>query len=328
MKNQSNQKMKCALIVLGMHRSGTSALTGVLNSLGVELGKELYAPQKGVNERGFWEHSDIVDAHDEIFSLIGSSWDDLLPLPHNWHELEVLKPVYKRLTYYVKRDFSQSIMWGLKDPRMSILLPIWKKIFKELDIQPHFLIIFRHPSEVAKSLEARNSFPKEKSAHLWISHNISSEFHTRGGQRTFVAFDDLMSDTENTFLSVEDRLDINFPINVRTAAKEFNEFISPSLRHHKSNSISASSEIELIAEDLFTILQESTINSNLHNRFDQISTRFIANINKVPYYWHQHLRSTGLREGKHKLLYYKVYNSLSWRLVKPIWWIEKLFKDK
>ena len=85
-------KTSTALIILGMHRSGTSLLSGLLSQVGVVMGKRLYAPQTGVNEKGFWEHEDIVDTHDELLLTLNSQWDDVLPLPDKWWENRTVQP--------------------------------------------------------------------------------------------------------------------------------------------------------------------------------------------------------------------------------------------
>src|SRR5215469_9555194 len=72
-----------AVFVLGMHRSGTSAVTRVLNLLGVELGTGLMAASPD-NERGYWEHLGIVQEHDQLLEALGSSWDDVRALPPDW----------------------------------------------------------------------------------------------------------------------------------------------------------------------------------------------------------------------------------------------------
>ena len=101
-----------ALIILGMHRSGTSLLTGLLSQVGVKMGRRLYAPQKGVNEKGFWEHEDIVDTHDELLLHLGSQWDDLLPLDKEWWKADVVQPFVDRLTGLVRTGFFQRARLG------------------------------------------------------------------------------------------------------------------------------------------------------------------------------------------------------------------------
>ena len=65
-----------ALFVLGMHRSGTSALTGLLHRLGVVLGEHLL-PASEDNPRGYWENADIVAVHERLMASLGWTWDDI-----------------------------------------------------------------------------------------------------------------------------------------------------------------------------------------------------------------------------------------------------------
>ena len=74
------QQKRTAIIVLGMHRTGTSALTRVLNLLGAELGSDLLAAQPD-NETGIWEHRPIMEIHERILGALDSDWHDVRPLP-------------------------------------------------------------------------------------------------------------------------------------------------------------------------------------------------------------------------------------------------------
>lgn len=69
--------------MLGIHRSGTSALMKTVSFVGVSLGKDLAAPRPD-NPTGFWEHRGIVAQHDALLSRLGSYWDDPFPLPEGW----------------------------------------------------------------------------------------------------------------------------------------------------------------------------------------------------------------------------------------------------
>ena len=80
-----------AVIVLGMHRSGTSALAGTLQRLGLDLGDGLM-PANAENERGFFEHLEIVDIHDRLLATLDSSWDDPNSLEPGWVERPEVEP--------------------------------------------------------------------------------------------------------------------------------------------------------------------------------------------------------------------------------------------
>ena len=78
----STDYLSRSIIVLGMHRSGTSALTGVLSYLGADPGPSLIPGIEGINPKGFWEHSEIVKVHNNLLTALGSSWDDERALPN------------------------------------------------------------------------------------------------------------------------------------------------------------------------------------------------------------------------------------------------------
>ena len=156
-----------------MHRSGTSAIAGVLNLLGVNLGSNLYPPQPH-NPLGLWEHREIIETHEELFGLFGRPWFDYLePLPESWWQDPKIRPIKEKLSEVVKRDFSNSSIWGIKDPRLCRLLPLWHSIFREVQCNPRCIHIIRNPLEVQTSLKKRNNLSNNVSLLLWLQHILS-----------------------------------------------------------------------------------------------------------------------------------------------------------
>ena len=126
-----------AIIVLGMHRSGTSALTGVLNLVGVNLGENLLPP-KSDNPAGFWEHRDLVQIHEKLLQALNSSWDDVRALPEGWWNSETTQKHTLEILNILKRDFADSSFWGVKDPRICRFLPIWLPLLEQTGSKPYF----------------------------------------------------------------------------------------------------------------------------------------------------------------------------------------------
>ena len=164
-----------ALFILGMHRSGTSALTGVLSLLGVDPGPSLSPGMAGVNPKGFWEHQEIVTIHERLLGALDSSWDDARLLPADWWQLPEVTAFRSELLAVLRRDFTTSPLWLLKDPRLCRLLPLWLDIIDELGIAPHFILCLRHPNEVAMSLSRRDGISTEHATLLWLEHLVESE---------------------------------------------------------------------------------------------------------------------------------------------------------
>lgn len=222
---------KC-IIVLGMHRSGTSALTGVLSMLGPDPGPSLMPAQEGMNPKGFWEHEDIVAIHDRLLEAMGSFWHDERDLPENWWQSPVVIPFRHEVIEVLRRDFGQSPLWILKDPRMCRLLPLWLDILHEVGCAPYFVIGLRNPFEVARSLERRDGFSEAKSSLLWLEHLLEAERWSRDCPRVVVTYDQLLADWQATSRQIAEGLGLSWPAKGEDVAARIHAFLEPSLQHH------------------------------------------------------------------------------------------------
>ena len=173
MKSKENS----VVVVLGMHRSGTSALAGALSYMGVDFGSEdkLIGSASDSNIKGHWEHREIVMLNEQLLTVLGSSWDDFRHIDkYQFNSDEVVK-IKENILDILKKDFYKSELWGLKDPRFCKLLPFWNEVFMELGVSPIYAFIFRHPDEISNSLQKRNGFTKEKSHALWLAYTLAAE---------------------------------------------------------------------------------------------------------------------------------------------------------
>src|SRR3546814_15155293 len=109
------------VLVLGMHRSGTSALTRVLNLLGVALGRQLMQAAAGNNETGFWEHQDAVDAHEALLAAFGMRWSDPRRLPDGWEETPAADTARAAIRPTIAAQFDGVPLWGVKEDRKSVV---------------------------------------------------------------------------------------------------------------------------------------------------------------------------------------------------------------
>jgi hypothetical protein len=231
--DQLSPTVSSVIVVLGMHRSGTSALAGVLSALGYDFGQNLLPPTPGVNEKGFWEHADVVRVHEDLLSQLGSSWHDPRPLPDQWTTLRAACTAQGELVEIVRRDFGRSKAWGLKDPRLCRLLPLWHAVFDELGVRPCFVLCHRNPYEIAASIRRRDGFSIRKSLILWLAHSVEAERLTRGRRRAFVSYDSLLRDWRPAMTDAASRLKVTWPLPLDQAAAAVDAFLEPSLRHHR-----------------------------------------------------------------------------------------------
>lgn len=315
-----------ALIILGMHRSGTSLLTGLLSQVGVKMGRRLYAPQKGVNDKGFWEHEDIVDAHDELLLHLGSQWDDLLPLGNEWWKADVVRPFADRLMSLVRRDFSNTYVWALKDPRMCRLLPLWFPLFSSQHISPTFICMNRNPFEVVASLQKRDGFSQEKALVLWLSHSLSAERYSRGKPRIFIDFDQVVENPAEALLRIEQKASLVFPVSATEASKKIKSFVSPDLRHHKADGTPKPMHagISLMAYKLYRAFNEMTAgNVGSYEFIDRIAADFLAYQSKWNPELVEQIRYLNQERADYRIKFFQIYKSWSWLLAKPLWLVEK-----
>ncbi|MBW7475545.1 hypothetical protein K0T92_12360 [Paenibacillus oenotherae] len=205
-----------AIIILGMHRSGTSLLAKTVRSLGVYLGSEgqMIGPRED-NPEGFWEHAEIVDIHEKLLASLSSSWDTTEPLPAEWWQSEEAAASREQLKAIISRDFSQRTIWGFKDPRTCLLLPLWKPVLEELNIVPSYIVCLRNPLNVAASLHRRDRFTNEKSLALWTLYVLSSLYHTQDEKRIIVSYDHMLEQPVETGKIISDFLNIPFDEEVR-----------------------------------------------------------------------------------------------------------------
>jgi GT2 family glycosyltransferase len=229
----TQEAVRVAVLVLGMHRSGTSALTRILNLAGVELGSKLLSAS-GDNAAGFWEHRDIVLVHERLLASLGASWDDTTPISAERLRSEEVRPFREELLAILRRDFWETKRWGLKDPRLCRLLPLWLEILREFGSDPRFVLICRDPREVAASLARRNGFSEAKSHLLWLDHCLSAERASRDHRRVFVTYEQLLSDWRWSIEHVLRGLGLS-DVDMMEMAEGVEAFLDPTLRHHHSD---------------------------------------------------------------------------------------------
>lgn len=317
-----------ALIVLGMHRSGTSAVTGVLQCLKVQLGRHLYHGHTGINDKGYFEHSDIADLNDEVLTALGSSWDDILPWPKDTWTNRVLDKYSKRLADLIRRDFVSADLWAVKDPRVCRLLPWWQRLLDQQNIDPRYLLVLRHPASVSRSLQRRDNFSLEKSLLLWIDHTLQAELYTRSSKRTVLLFESLLTDPMAEMGRIEAALGIGFPLSPYDAAPCINDFLSAGLRHHRDEDLSGHSVLEEIAGELFktmSALATGDSTAKTTDKLDALYASFEQYRQQFPHYLVEHIRSINTRRSEYHLTWLRVSRSKSWIIGKPIRFVERFF---
>jgi len=227
-----NENPAAAILILGMHRSGTSALTRMLNLLGVVLGDQLLPPH-ACNPKGLWEHQEAVRIDEAIFTALNLTWHVPSPLPPAWTTYPAVATLRAELQTLLKQELADKPLWGVKDPRLCRLLPLWQPLLAELGRPAGFVLMLRDPDEVAASLYKRDLFPIDKSLLLWLYYMLEAERETRDSVRVVVTFDELLTDWDNVAQRIADNLAIQWPQPLDTVAEAIQEHIEPAQRHQQ-----------------------------------------------------------------------------------------------
>lgn len=229
----------CAVLILGMHRSGTSATTRILNLLGAELGSRLMPAVSNNNENGFWENQTAVDINEALLAELGRNWHDIREMPAGWLHSDAALHARAAIRRLIDAEFAATSLWALKDPRLCRLAPLWLDVLKEYPTDVRIVVALRAPDEVAASLLARDGWSPETSRLMWVQHMREAELASRGYARSVVTFDEVMADWPSTTRRLARELSLQWPVAPSTAAAEIEAFISPSARHHRSEGLAA-----------------------------------------------------------------------------------------
>ena len=222
---------RSAVIVLGMHRSGTSALAGVLSLLGCDTPSTLMVPNQN-NEKGYFESSKLYRLHTELFASAATRWDDWLPMPAGWFNGPRAAEFHERAVETMSAEFGQSSLFLIKDPRICRLVPFWEDVLAEEGVTPRYVLTHRNPLEVAASLRKRDGLSTGHGLLIWLRHVLDAEHGTRGQPRCFTSFVQLMTNWAGVAEQIQTSIGLNLPRFSLGVAPEVDAFLEGSLRHH------------------------------------------------------------------------------------------------
>ena len=222
---------RAAYLVLGMHRSGTSAVTQVLALAGASLPENVMAGDAH-NAKGYFEPWKIAMFNDERLRAAGGAWDDVFAFPFRALPAKDERGWLNRAEALFEEEYGDVRHPLLKDPRVTVLLPFWRKVLGDLEIAPRCVIPVRHPLAVAGSLARRNGFPPEKSVLVWTAYMLAAEAYTRDLPRAFVSYDGLLGDWRGEVARVEAAHGAGLPKMTDAAGKAIDRFLTPELRHN------------------------------------------------------------------------------------------------
>ena len=252
--------MSRAICVLGMMRTGTSAVAGVLELLGVHFGPEERLLEPNVaNPTGFREHESIIALNDELLARLGGAWYAPPDVHDGWEDDRELNDLRRRAAAIIESHLATHAVWGWKDPRTCLTLPFWRMLVP--DLIP--VVCLRGPVETARSVVEMGEMgwtavdrleqPFETALDLWLRYTTDVLDHTRGQARLLVVYDELLdapvreSGRLATFTGMSERL-------TPVCQEAIEEFLRRTLRHHVARADPQDRSGEHPADDLYARL--------------------------------------------------------------------------
>lgn len=215
------------VLVLGMHRSGTSTLARGLRVLGVALGKNLL-PAHPCNPKGFFEDAGLYAFNKALLAQLGLTWrSPEAPDTAALRRLAAGPPGVTALSLLREKSAGQAIP-GLKDPRMSRLLPFWRPVLAASGLRAHCCIALRHPESVAHSLWQRED--AEHSHALWLAYLLDALEGSAGLPRLLTDYGLLLRKPEHQLQRLGHFL--NLPLDPAQLTLFADDFLDKTLCHH------------------------------------------------------------------------------------------------
>ncbi|MCP5497940.1 MAG: hypothetical protein H7A23_25585 [Leptospiraceae bacterium] len=262
---------KRVVIVLGMHRSGTSLITKALETMGVELGDNLLGGRVD-NPKGFREDKKIITLNSALLKLQGGNWSTLFSNFNFSSEELCTKTIYQDAEKYINKEFQHHPLWGFKDPRTCILLPFWTKLLEKLGYRPEYLIVLRNPLSIIQSLWKRDLIDKNDSSLLYIQYFLPLLKLYLKQKACVVDYDYFMEDSRQEYYRISKEL--NLTTDPKKMEEFLNDFLSKNLRHNTSSKPNSNdSEIVYQAWNLY-IRSFTEIIKNDTNQLEKIYSEY------------------------------------------------------
>jgi GT2 family glycosyltransferase/glycosyltransferase involved in cell wall biosynthesis len=274
---------KRLVVVLGMHRSGTSAITRALEVLGVDIGANLLPSIDGINAKGFFEDVEINSLNVEILRALGNDWHSLAKIDPE--DIKVLNKgeYFLRATDLLRRKTAGAPIFGFKDPRVAKILPFWRHVFSHCQFSADYVLAVRNPLSVVRSLAKRDGLLPEKTYLLWCGHVLNSLAHTEDARRVLVDYDRFVQEPKECLEMIADRLDLKFD---RQAFQIYrSEFLDERLRHtmFKSSDLTLDLACPPLAQEVYSDLLGACIDNNQLDKpaFRKRTSRWINEFNRL-----------------------------------------------
>ena len=243
------------LLVLGVHRSGTSVVARMMECIGAVPSVNLHEPLPN-NPTGFFEDLDVERFNEyEVLPALGARWHDVVP--PDWERLdEGRRAAFSaRAEEIIRRNFDLAQPLAvLKEPRIMTLLPLWLAVLQRIGYEVRVVGAVRDPLSVARSLHARDGLPIAHGASLFASNWGAAARSIAGLRCSFVRYDAVLDDARAELLRIASELSIDLPPDFDARMESFRSgHLDLSLRHGHAtpDELDAHPELPRVALDTF-----------------------------------------------------------------------------
>jgi hypothetical protein len=243
--HQGDEQGRRVVLVLGMHRSGTSALARALGALGLGLPDNLLPPAPD-NTEGYFESQDLARLNERILAAAGTAWHEPAPIPETWFTSAEALAFRNRAEAFVNEAFRSSSTVVLKDPRLCRLLPFWRACLTDLNVALGSVVILRDPREVAQSLQVRVLSNDTRPAGilsiarahwLWLRYVIEAEHASRGLPRAVLTYEMLLENGPRRLATIARALGLHYPVALDAATGILEHVLARGLKRQHSNEV-------------------------------------------------------------------------------------------
>lgn len=223
------RQARIAILVLGMHRSGTSALARLIGYLGAALPADAIGAHSD-NARGYWESAAIVKADDQLLRVARSSWFDPRPLDLSRLDPSALRSRKDRIWEAMTAAYEDASLMVVKDPRQCRFVPTVVETLAEHGVASRAVLMLRSPQAVARSIASRDGTTPAFAHLLWLRHMVDAERASRGLMRATIGFDAMLADWRDAARRLLPLTGGVMPEGATAAV--IGAFLDPALRHH------------------------------------------------------------------------------------------------
>ena len=229
----ANPGTQCAVVIVGVGRSGTSAITRGVQALGVELGDRL-RPPGAKNPTGFFEDQPLLSINKRLKRLLRIRGDSVrLIEPAEW-QAPAVQALQQEAIETVRRGFGRYPLWGYKYARTLRLLPFWRPVFEALRLDVRYVVALRNPLSVARSRAALDPQrgTQEQSDLEWLVNVVPYFRDLR--QHAFVVadFDSVLAHPAEQLERIGTLLGLPKTADTQAAIRAYeSEFLRPGMRH-------------------------------------------------------------------------------------------------